>query len=530
MLKKYPTLLFVVHRSGWYLLTFLVAITINFFLPRFGADPIELITSKMKGNNAKQIHQKKVAFMKEFGLVETEGVTTTSNGTLLLDNEANPISFETLQSVATLNELESYWASSVTITDRDLFVNTLKNVLGGKSAFLRTLPNELLDEEAVLEALRNELTLEDMKALAGVEFGNETQIYTIETSALNNAIGSTVSLVSEDADIPFLVRDNGESKIFTYTSKLDLTPTVLEETVAVTESTIDIVASTEVVNSIEVSEAGNESFAPVKRPLIKQYFTYLFMVIQGDLGTSFNKYPKKVNTIVAEAIPWTLALQFPTIVIGWLVGNMLGALAAYKRGLFDKVLFPAALLTNSIPFFAVGMLLVYVFAELFPIFPASGGYAIDVVPGLTWAFISSAAFYYVLPFFSIMPVFAAGQATGMRTMGIYELGTGYVKYAKTLGIKENKILMYIFRNAMLPQLTGLALMLGVMIGGALITEMIFSYPGLGMALLTAAQNNDYPLIQGAALIVTVTVLLANFSVDILIGFFDPRVKAGRTGA
>jgi len=179
--------------------------------------------------------------------------------------------------------------------------------------------------------------------------------------------------------------------------------------------------------------------------------------------------------------------------------------------------------------FAIGMLLVYVFAEGLGLFPASGGYAMGVIPGFTFAFIASAAHYYVLPFLSLLPIFASGQATGMRTMGIYELGTGYVKYAKTLGVSENKILMYIFRNAMLPQLTGLALGLGTMVGGALITEMIFSYPGLGSTLLSAVQNNDYPLIQGGALLVMITVLVANLIVDLLIGFFDPRVKSGIAG-
>jgi peptide/nickel transport system permease protein len=114
-------------------------------------------------------------------------------------------------------------------------------------------------------------------------------------------------------------------------------------------------------------------------------------------------------------------------------------------------------------------------------------------------------------------------------MCIYELGTDYIKYAKWLGIKENKILFYMFRNAMLPQLTGLALSLGLMVGGALITEMIFSYPGLGMAVLTAIQGNDYPLIQGCTLLITVCVLVANFTVDIMIGFLDPRVRAAYGG-
>src|SRR6186713_1678751 len=117
----------------------------------------------------------------------------------------------------------------------------------------------------------------------------------------------------------------------------------------------------------------------------------------------------------------------------------------------------------------------------------------------------------------------------MRSMCIYELGTDYVKYAKLLGIKENTILLYMFRNAMLPQLTGLALALGGMVGGALIAEMIFSYPGLGQAILTAIQGNDYPLITGCTLLITVSVLIANFGVDILIGLLDPRIRVGQGG-
>ena len=135
----------------------------------------------------------------------------------------------------------------------------------------------------------------------------------------------------------------------------------------------------------------------------------------------------------------------------------------------------------------------------------------------------------MLPFLSIFLIVVGGQAIGMRSMCIYELGTDYVKYAKLLGIDESKILLYMFRNAMLPQLTGLALALGAMVGGALITEMIFSYPGLGMAVLTAIQGNDYPVITGCTLLVTVTVLIANFSVDVLIGLprsAHPR-RAGR---
>jgi peptide/nickel transport system permease protein len=258
----------------------------------------------------------------------------------------------------------------------------------------------------------------------------------------------------------------------------------------------------------------------------EQFVKYVGMVLQGDLGTSYTMYPKSVGAIIKESVPWTIALQLPTILFGWIIGNLLGALAAYRRGAFDRIFFPVALLASSIPFFVFGMLLLYYFAVVLDWFPAMGAYSNALEISFSWEFFKSAAHHYVLPFLSIFCILAGGQAIGMRSMGIYELGTDYIKYAKWLGLKETMILKYLFRNAMLPQLTGLALQLGMMIGGALITEMIFSYPGLGMAMLTAIQNNDYPMIQGCTLLVTVSVLLANFTVDILIGFLDPRVKAG----
>ena len=268
---------------------------------------------------------------------------------------------------------------------------------------------------------------------------------------------------------------------------------------------------------------------PVKKPLLSQFFHYLGMSLRGDLGTSILQHPKKVSDIIRGALPWTLTLQLPTIIFGWLIGNLLGALAAYKRGVFDRSFYPLALLASAVPAFCFGILLVYVFGIQLEWFPAVGGYAEGMSPAVSWAFFKSAAYYYVLPFLSIFLIVVGGQAIGMRSMCIYELGTDYVKYAKLLGMRESKILRYMFRNAMLPQLTGLALALGGMVGGALITEMIFSYPGLGMAVLTAIQGFDYPVITGCTLLVTVTVLLANFSVDILIGLLDPRIRAVQAG-
>jgi peptide/nickel transport system permease protein len=267
---------------------------------------------------------------------------------------------------------------------------------------------------------------------------------------------------------------------------------------------------------------------PIATSLLSQFVRYVALTLQGDLGTSILQYPRRVGDIIATALPWTLALQLPTIIFGWIVGNVLGALAAYKRGVFDRLLYPLALLTSAIPAFCVGIVLVYFFGIQLEWFPAVGGYDEGRVVELSLSFVGSAAYYFILPFVSIFIVVVGGQAIGMRSMCIYELGTDYVKYAKLLGITERKIVAYMFRNAMLPQLTGLALALGAMVGGALITELIFSYPGLGMAILTAIQGNDYPLITGCTLLITVCVLIANFSVDVLIGFLDPRVRASQT--
>jgi peptide/nickel transport system permease protein len=281
---------------------------------------------------------------------------------------------------------------------------------------------------------------------------------------------------------------------------------------------------------VEIDDNGevvrDASGKPVRTSLASQFGSYLSMSLRGDLGSSILQHPKRVSEIIKTALPWTLALQLPTIIIGWLLGN---ALAAYKRGLFDRVLYPLALLTSAIPAFCFGILLVYWFGIRLEWFPAVGGYDEGLTPELSLNFLSSAAYYYVLPFLSVFLLVVGGQAIGMRSMCIYELGTDYVKYAKLLGVREPKILFYMFRNAMLPQLTGLALALGTMVGGALIAEIIFSYPGLGMTILTAIQGNDYPVITGCTLLITVTVLIANFSADVLIGLLDPRIRASQAG-
>ena len=260
------------------------------------------------------------------------------------------------------------------------------------------------------------------------------------------------------------------------------------------------------------------------KPWYIQFFNYILKVLHGDLGISFSLYPTKVNVILARALPWTIALQVPSILVGWITGNLLGAVAAYKKGKFDSTIFPLSLFINSIPYYCLAIILLYLLGVLLNIFPIGGGYSAQLIPSFSLTFLIDALKHYFLPFLSLVLVTIGGQAIGMREMSIYELNTDYVRYAKLLGVSERKITRYVFRNAMLPQITGLAISLGTMVGGALITEIVFSYPGIGTWLFNGIRQQDYPLIQGGTLVITIAVLFANFLIDLIYGIVDPRIR------
>ncbi|MCZ7543546.1 MAG: ABC transporter permease [Anaerolineae bacterium] len=200
-----------------------------------------------------------------------------------------------------------------------------------------------------------------------------------------------------------------------------------------------------------------------------------------------------------------------------------------RRGWLDRVLFPAFMFTSSMPYYCLSILLLYFLAVYIPIFPAGGGYSYALAPALTWEFIRSVMEHYWLPFLSLVVVFIGGQAIGMRAMSIYELDADYVRFSRSLGVADNRVIGYIFRNAMLPQVTGLALSIGSLVSGALITEIVFGYPGIGSLLFTSIRQSDYPVIQGVTLLIMIGVLLANFLVDIAYGFIDPRIRATAAG-
>ena len=187
-------------------------------------------------------------------------------------------------------------------------------------------------------------------------------------------------------------------------------------------------------------------------PIHEQFFLYVKNVFRGDFGFSFSQYPRTVADVLRSSLPWTIALQLPAILVGWLIGNMLGALAAYRKGAFDKVFLPASLFASSIPAFGMAVILLVIFAVNLQWFPTSGGYGFDLIPNLSWSFIWSVIVHYQLPFWSLVLITIGGQAIGMRSMAIYELNADYVKYSRFMGIKDDKIVRYVFRNAMLPQI------------------------------------------------------------------------------
>ena len=266
------------------------------------------------------------------------------------------------------------------------------------------------------------------------------------------------------------------------------------------------------------------------KSLPEQFFVYVGKLFQGDMGNSLSQYPRTVNDIIGSSVVWTLGLQIPAIIVGWFLGNLLGAIAAYIRKAVDAAVLPLFMFISNFPAFGLAFIMIYVFSSVLKIAPTGGGYSFDMNPSMSWEFFASVLRHYQLPFWTAVLITIGGQAIGMRSMSIYELNADYVKYSRFLGIKDWKIVLYVFRNAMLPQITGLALSFGTMIGGNLVAEIVYNYPGLGTAMFGAIGARDYPLLSGCTLVITIMVLIANLVVEILYGIIDPRVKAAQMEA
>ncbi|HEY7030116.1 MAG TPA: ABC transporter permease [Thermomicrobiales bacterium] len=265
------------------------------------------------------------------------------------------------------------------------------------------------------------------------------------------------------------------------------------------------------------------------KPLWEQYLAYVGDMTRFDFNYSVASYPRTVVSMIGDGLPWTFGLLMTTIIISWLLGGLLGAFMAWPRSpKFLQFLMPPLLSLNAIPYFLLGLLLVYFFAFRLQWFPLSGGYTAGTFPGWNFSFVRNVVSHSVLPAFSIILVSIGGWALGMRAMMVTTHGEDYVTYADAKGLRGRTIfLRYLIRPSLLPQTTALALALGQLISGALLVEIIFTYPGIGTILFNAIRGSDYYLIQGIVFILIVSIGLATFILDLIYPLLDPRITYQR---
>jgi peptide/nickel transport system permease protein len=263
-------------------------------------------------------------------------------------------------------------------------------------------------------------------------------------------------------------------------------------------------------------------------PVWQQYVNFWNALFHGDFGTSIWLFPQPVIKIILKAVPYDIFLLVPSILLSWYAGNHFGAFAARSKWL-DNTISPLGYILTATPYMWLGMLLAWAFGIVLHVLPFSGAFSYSLMPSLSWTFVGSLLQHWLLPFASLFLVGFGGWAIGMRNMIIYELEADYSHYLEALGAPRRLIRKYAFRNAVLPQITGLALQLGVIVAGALVTEIVFAYPGIGYLILQAIQNHDYFLLQGCFLCIIMGVLIANFAIDVIYVLVDPRTRTGMQG-
>ncbi|WP_309065690.1 ABC transporter permease [Microbacterium sp.] len=280
-----------------------------------------------------------------------------------------------------------------------------------------------------------------------------------------------------------------------------------------------------------VSPEAREAYAALlggdsSEPLWSQYLTYLTNLLHGDLGISVSYYPASVTEVIGTSMPWTIVLVGISTMLAAGLGVLLGAIVGWKPGSWLDSLVPATTLLSAVPYFWLALLLVYALATVLGWFPIQGGYDVALTPGWNTEFILSAIQYGFLPALTIVLASVGGWLLGMRNMMVSTLSEDYVLTAQAKGLAPRTILRsYAARNAALPSVAGFAISLGFVVSGSVITEQVFSYPGIGSRLLGAVSNNDYALMQGVFLYITLAVLGANLVVDLLYGVIDPRTRA-----
>ena len=265
------------------------------------------------------------------------------------------------------------------------------------------------------------------------------------------------------------------------------------------------------------------------QPIQNQLYLYITNLLRGDLGPSYAYYPFPVSDIIMNALPWTIGLLGVTTILSWILGNLLGTLVGWKRNSkISSAILVVSLCLNQVPYYILGILLVFLLSFTFKLFPNSGGYSIyNIGNKLTLAYVIDVLYHATLPALSIMLSSLGMWIIYMRSSIVSILGSDYLRFAKIKGLKKNVILMkYAFRNALLPQITGLAMSLGFIMSGSLICEIIFSYPGIGMVFFQAMNSRDYNLMLGVLIFTTFAVLTANLIVDLMYPLIDPRIRTG----
>lgn len=261
------------------------------------------------------------------------------------------------------------------------------------------------------------------------------------------------------------------------------------------------------------------------KPLWQQYLTYLTDMSRFDFNYSIANYPRKVVDMIADALPWSASLLLITTILGFLIGNLFGALQAWPGApKFLKYVMPPIMMLSAIPYFLLGLIMVYIFGFFLGVFPMYGGYKTGTIPTLTLPFIWDVVWHSILPALSIILVSTGGWALGMRSLMVMTQGEDYVVFADAMGLRDRTIFShYAIRNALLPQVTALALALGTIVSGAVLVEVIFGYPGIGTMLYQAIRGSDYYLVQGIVFVVIISIGLTTFILDIIYPLLDPRI-------
>jgi peptide/nickel transport system permease protein len=278
--------------------------------------------------------------------------------------------------------------------------------------------------------------------------------------------------------------------------------------------------------SPEALAALRRAYGLTDAPLTTQYVDYLGRVLSGELGISLVYFPTPVSTVIATGMFWTLLLAGTSVLLSFLLGTALGTLAAWRRdGRLDSYLVPALALLGAFPYFWLAMLALYVFGFQLDWFPLGHAHGDDATPGWSLAFVLDVLHHAALPALTLVLATVGGWTLGMRNSVITVLGSDYITFALAKGLSTRQVMLrYAARSAILPNLTQFGMALGFVLGGALLTEMVFGYPGQGFLLLQAVRAQDYPLMQGIFLSVTLAVLAANWLVDLAYFWLDPTVR------